>query len=581
MKLEDIMSVLASIEENPPISNNDGELDTGVIKFFDNEISRLLSGGNVTRAAALLDGHMQLGKFEPVPVDGRDWSLNPFADRNWLWRYHQLEFTRDLLRASAESEDAAYDEAALAWAESWIGANLHSIPESPMAWHDHATALRLHYLLIIWYKFRKGGRSEDCNGLELALVAHCRLLCEDDFYSTRTNHGFDQMYILLLAGSVLTHFEESSKWIDIATRRLVDEIQFAFSKNGIHVENSPAYHQSMLVRVMRARDAFGCLGIEVELNFYRLIENGIKFLAWITHPDGTIPLIGDTTVTPVIGYLSDLHDSPASELLRCSASGGEEGIVPQDNHAFFTEDGWVVFRSHIRDGADFKDSIHLIMKSAFFSTYHRHDDDTSIVLKAFGSDWLLDSGMYNYHEEDQKRLFVRSVYGHNLMVLEGISTHRDVERGRQSTKMWIDSEDDRTIVHASTEMYEGYRLQRSIERISESRFRIEDTITTLDDGGVQPDGVHIRFHIPAGRIVEVDGGSVCISDDLGHSMVLKIHSPVAEIILQSGVVAGEVQSWVSRNYGVGEDAQVIRFQLPEGEFQSVIELELLEGNSDE
>jgi len=61
------------------------------------------------------------------------------------------------------------------------------------------------------------------------------------------------MLILLISANVLIGLEEANEWRELASARLVNEIQFAFSSGGIHVENSPAYHQSMMMGIIRAR----------------------------------------------------------------------------------------------------------------------------------------------------------------------------------------------------------------------------------------------------------------------------------------------------------------------------------------
>lgn len=538
-----------------------------------------IAGGEVERGRQLLKGVVQLGGFDPVDVGIEpDWTENPIDDRNWLWRWHQWEYTRDFLKLWTVEKDETSLLQLLAWVNGWLDAHLWGESNLKMAWHDHATALRLRNLFHIWALLNDNeyADADVILVIEDAIAAHCAILSTDLLYSAMTNHGWDQMSVLLQVARCCCIFEESSEWANVANTRLHDEIEFAFTADGVHVENSPAYHQSMLLRLIENSDMFESLEIETDIPLDDLIRRGMNFLSWIVRPDGTLPLIGDTVHTAISPIIDTSKQNDKKSLIRFIESEGADGTTG-DNHRVFTHSGWAVIRYPSAEGAAFEDSLHLVLKSGFLSTYHRHDDDTHFVLNAFRSEWLIDGGMYNYQERDPRRVFVRSPLSHNLVVLPGIPIHRNPELGSNTTGVHDLSVNGAVRLGAYSEMYEGFKLHRTIEHKGGTEFIIHDRVEIIDVDAQIPSGSHVRFHFPAHLDIELKNSqSAVITREDGCRMTLSALQGVDSIIHHVGTFNGVIQSWRSIEYGIGEDAQVLCFQLDDSEDVSQIRLDLEE-----
>src|SRR5690606_16367267 len=110
----------------------------------------------------------------------------------------------------------------------------------------------------------------------------------------RTNHGFDQSDILLRTCLIFPDCNELKAARTVSRERLLDEISFAFTDQGVHKENSPGYHQYMMAR-LKSLSAYKELGDdELAATGEIVLENAKRFLKAITLPDGTLPIIGDT-----------------------------------------------------------------------------------------------------------------------------------------------------------------------------------------------------------------------------------------------------------------------------------------------
>ncbi|HBS26620.1 MAG TPA: hypothetical protein DD827_05735, partial [Gammaproteobacteria bacterium] len=73
-------------------------------------------------------------------------------------------------------------------------------------------------------------------------------------------------------------------------------MNFAFNHEGVHVENSPAYHVGMTANLVRARFVVETLGIDITFDFDGLLNKALLFTTWITGPDRRLALLGDSTV---------------------------------------------------------------------------------------------------------------------------------------------------------------------------------------------------------------------------------------------------------------------------------------------
>src|SRR5690606_226404 len=108
---------------------------------------------------------------------------------------------------------------------------------------------------------------------------HGNLLLRDDFYEKNTNHGFDQSLSLILASLAFSAIPESSQWQVVGLERLKSEMDFAFTSEGVHVENSPAYHMGMIGNMLRARRLLKHININYE-GIDSLFDKALIFLAW-------------------------------------------------------------------------------------------------------------------------------------------------------------------------------------------------------------------------------------------------------------------------------------------------------------
>ncbi|WP_251976410.1 heparinase II/III family protein [Salinicola avicenniae] len=414
-----------------------------------------------------VNGKIVFNDFEDASLDLEtfDWKSGP-VNRNWWWQLQQFPFVKWYTQAGRCLEDGTANDDVLIdflWngLKQWKACAEKYPEESPLMWHDHATALRLRHLTDLYVVLfgRKSSHHALKKFLDQEIVCHAHWLAKDKNYSKRTNHGFEQADILLRASLIFPECEDLITAREISRERLLDEVGFAFTKQGVHKENSPGYHQFMIGKLVALSDYERLGDNQLSKVGEEYLDNARSFLSALTLPDGTLPLLGDTRGGMKVKFseIEDVNSSP----LQLS------GVCIWD----YSESGYII--------VGYEDELtnnwsKLIVRAGQFSHYHRHDDDLSIYWQIGDKLILGDGGLYSHNEKDLKRIFVRSPMAHNTLYVPGVEAERKVSRTPRKARLGLKSDPLRVV--AETFCYKGWRLRRviNIEKITKGEVLIED-----------------------------------------------------------------------------------------------------------
>lgn len=474
--------------------------------------------------------------FEDTKLDFLtfDW-CSPDKDRNWWWQMQALPFLdwfsccHQLLE---ERELKEYFDFCVAGLLQWLKQESNS-NQSPLRWHDHATAYRLthltNWLIVVSANEALAERLlsvESTLNLPEMFSNHVVWLSEEENYSKHTNHGFDQaMAVFSLGLHVGRELWQAES--NIAEKRLIDEVRFAFTEEGVHKENSPGYHVFMMRRleklVLLEQLGETMVGIEAR----NIQEGAERFLEAITLPDGTLPMVGDTRGGQK-GKLTEI----------------EEGPVFHD----FSNSGYVVIKGLYKEKP-----YYLLFKNCHDSNYHRHDDDLSIYLYYNNRTLLGDGGLGSHNENDPKRKLLRSFKSHNVPYVEGSAV-----RNREQLKSSPSIVTDRHSVTGTSAMF-GHVIKRTIdwENLHNGKIAVHDKVANLQSGQV----------FGAVFITECQ---LEIKDDKKNYDVICDGIVYATITPSVKVNADNHQSLISRSYGDFEPSHNLNFTPIENNLVSFI-----------
>lgn len=433
------------------------------------------------------DGVIENKTFGDIVIGSDVWNCGPQENRTWRWTLHSFSFLDPLLSAGK------YD-VFLQLVKSWEEQFSESSIDDDFPWHDHATALRLDRLSRIALQFPQSDYTE-------LAAQHADLLMRDDFYSKHTNHGFDQALSLILASMAFPKAESASSWSQLGLTRLAEEIHFAFTDEGVHVENSPSYHFGMIGNMLRARRLLHASG-HVSADFDKHFDKALRFLIWITRPDRFLAYMGDSA-----GYRPSVHpelaDLPSAPLVEWVSTGGRAGVEPTGSFAVYEESGYAAYRSSWKS---WPGHTHIVMKSGFLSPYHRQDDDLNVLVHAYGEDWLIDSGLYSHNRLDPVRIYMRSARAHNVPFVYGAKIDR-TNFGREFASLkQIDVPGFSYAVRAQTKMYQSGSVVRELLIKDQDCFSIRDEFI-----GYEGMPRYWIFHVPKDKILEAKNGVVSIT----------------------------------------------------------------------
>ncbi|MHC9035394.1 heparinase II/III family protein [Cobetia marina] len=462
-----------------------GTLLSRSYKFIVGEVGGRNSVAKKSLEKAVNEKKVEIKSFEDTGIDflAFNW-CSPEKDRNWWWQMQALPFLDWFSRCHQlldERELEQHFDFCIAALLQWLKQEPNS-EQSPLRWHDHASAYRLTHLTN-WLIAVSANEAlvkrllsvESTLKLHEVFSKHVAWLSEEENYSKHTNHGFDQAMAVfslgLHAGRKLWQAES-----ELAEKRLIDEVRFAFTEEGVHKENSPGYHVFMMRRLEKLvrLEQLGETTVGIEAR--KIQEGAERFLEAITLPDGTLPMVGDTR-SGEQGRLTEISKGP---------------VVYK-----FLKSGYVVIKGLYDDKP-----YYLLFKNCHDSNYHRHDDDLSIYLFYNGSTLLGDGGLGFHKENDPKRKFLRSSYAHNAPFLFEKRAVRSKDSLNHPPKVRIESN---KIIGVSWSY--GHKIKRVIDfsAITDGYIDVADK---LDSG--EPSELHQNF-FTFFKVID-DGESFCIKE---------------------------------------------------------------------
>lgn len=527
---------------------------------------------------------IQLGPFPSVPYR-LDWDQNPVHNRSWQWRWGTLSALGYLIAYHAQSGDRKALEIGAQLVNHWCAKFLTTEPGgtdlNEFVWHDHGTALRAEHVLWFYAHSVAIGSEEsfaqNCPQAVELLEKHGSILMRNDFYSQHTNHGLEQARVLLLLGTVgAAAWKDANQWRAIALDRLRSELHFAYTEDGVHVENSPAYHIfvfKVFISIVQEFDQhdLGTLATEF-MSKAKLIMN---YIIHILRPDGFTPIIGDSELLrPTDSFREILgHTKEYREFLYVFTKG-KSGVRPTSTYQVFPTSGYAIHRDKWAGPADFTQVTHTIFKAGPLSQYHRQQDEGHLIIYAYGEDWLIDSGMYNYNKSDPIRRYVRSRDAHNVAIVDGAryKPWEEIKNG-----WWLVDERPHTGEQALTFSFSGFEdlvMNRHIA-FEHAFIRVRDIIRSTDG---QARGVKLLWHVDAHKNIETVGTQVRVTSKLSNRcMLMDFKSDVPlNISVKCGVAGSKVYSVVSTLANKYVASQVIEIGLPaqtENDITSIISFE--------
>jgi len=516
-----------------------------------------------------IEKQLELAPFKAVAFKGWDnWEQNPLNNRSWQWRLHWFSFLQYLLayhHVSGNDSVLCFAREAI---QSWLAAYLDTDTDHPFEfiWHDHATALRAEQLVLFSYycrdhaPFWAAEHDEFLSDLEQALQRFGQRLAQDDFYSQHTNHGLEQVRVLLLLGTVCEG-EHAQRWQQIATQRLGSELAFSFTEDGVHVENSPAYHIFVFkvflgIIVDYPEEVLG----DLAERFHQFSLKALDFIAHILRPDGTLPPIGDTEqLRTSDAYQQMFGDTREYQHFLYAVTQGQQGVMPAALNRVYPRSGYAIFRDCWPAAEHYKKAFHLVVKAGCSSRYHHQQDEGHISLYAGGEDWLIDSGMYNYINQDPVRKYMRSRYGHNVPIVSHAHYAQDFQH-RLGAWHVSDYSETAPTPYMTMKLNVLVPVQHERRVAYDATHKVVEVTDTFSADDGQERDITLQWHFPKDKTLSIEHPQVTVTSPSGNRLSIEFQEGAGPDHL--AVVAGRngdrVLSCISYKANQLEPSQVLQ-----------------------
>ena len=379
--------------------------------LLDHKLAGRRANDSAVKASEILEGTFRFLNEERVLPDPVDWRLRGRPAASHLWRFylHYHEFLLDLAAEGIRSSDPIWFERAWDLVTQWIARNppgdVRLLRDS---WHAYCISRRLPAWILLW---SASPPPEDVRELVLgSMFSQVGFLENHLEWDVRGNHLLENAKALVLAGACLEG-PEADRWLKKGASILRRELAEQILPHGEHFERAPMYHAQVLEALLDVRDAVRAVLPDLSGLCEATALEMASFLKTILHPDGQIPLLGDSCLaeTAPPGHLIARG---AQAVQEDSPSDGHQTVLAGHPPAAEAVGSYWVYR-HDQD--------FLLLDAGPVGPDHlpghAHADLLTFEASIRGHRVFVDSGVFNYQAGDIRQ-YCRGTAAHNVLEID-------------------------------------------------------------------------------------------------------------------------------------------------------------------
>ena len=420
-------------------------------------------------------------------INNFDWNISVEKSPNTFKMYlYALYPVGILLEAYEIDNDVSHLELAKQFVVSFLS-TVDTENQDKFFWNDHGAALRNEILIKFALVTDSLGilDEEEKRDIDIFVFDSAFWLADQENYTQNHNHGIYQDRSLLY--SVIYLEWENGPWYDLVKERLSKQFEWAYSSEMVHVENSFNYAVVVLNLFTEVRDMYLCLGDDFGEELAKDIDKTRDVLAYMLKPDGNMPQLGDTHYGNL--YKNAPYLVRDKDYLTYVLTDGDTGTMPLNHSTIYPEAGYYIWREYWQGEAEKynrkKDnSTWLLFKAGYLSYTHKHGDDLSIQLYAYGHDIFVDCGYYSYDYDNDLVKYLRSANAHNTIIVDNKSyeyltlEYADkvgiMDYKINNEQPWYD------YISAYNDIYDGVSIERHVYNLGEA-YVLYDNILSNDE----------------------------------------------------------------------------------------------------
>ncbi|WP_045523497.1 alginate lyase family protein [Neobacillus niacini] len=374
----------------------------------------------------------------PVSFKGKiDWSHIPFDDPEWTYMLNRHRFFIPLGQAYLLTGNERYAQTFCEQLSDWIDCNPKQANSASLTWRTIDAGIRSSNWIKAYYYFRNSPHftTQNFEKMLLSLFEHAQHLASDfTNWKAISNWGVIENKALFELSIFLNEFNQASIWQTLSLERLRITARLQIMKDGMHWEQSPMYHNEVLLCYLSTIHLSENNQIEVD----KLIINAARKMVYadlfMAKPNHHQPMKGDSDSFDLRDIITRAAILLKDPILKFGGfptidyenmwEFGLEGIdfytnlpveKPKDLSGGFEDSGNFFMRS----GWD-EDALYLYFHCGQLGGGHGHADLFHLDVHAYGKEFLTDLGRYNYSDRYPVRRELKSANAHNTTLVDGI-----------------------------------------------------------------------------------------------------------------------------------------------------------------
>lgn len=477
-------------------------------------------------------------QFEPKI----DWHI-PRASKLWIYNLHYFAYAIDLgvvYQATARAEFYSHFKNLVL---DWINNNPLGYGDG---WEPYPISLRSVNWIFTYNLLRKVIHEDSVfEQIFLKSIFKQLLFLEQnlEYRLGGENHLIKNAKALVIAG-LFFKGKAAKRWLEKGMPTLWNELERQIQSDGGHYEQSSMYHVAVLCDYLECISMLKTCGVDIPDDVFRKVRSMLDFTLNTLHPDGNIPLIGDSglEITPVLQKALALGDTLFEKEL-------ESKTPKQDNMA--------VSGFHVMRGKDKFLIIDCGKIGPDQNPAHGYCDMLSYELSLGNQRMIVDSGTYEY-QAGRWRNYFRSTRAHNTVMVDGDEqseiwgSFRVARRAMPSDVQWI-VKDNITFFQGS---HDGYcRRQSNLVHTRKVFFINNDFWLVFDE--ITGEGQHLVesfLHLHPDATVEIDSvpmneALVTASVTVNSQRLQIVFFGGGELVVQKGA-DNPLNGWYSPEFGI-------------------------------
>ncbi len=436
------------------------------LKLYNCDMDLLDDKTNLFQANEILNGNLYVHKTSRTPVNiknGIDWEIShtesPGTFQLWL---QALGMIRILARAYIKKNNINYLKKANEILLSWIEyEQSDEAKNNSLVWHDHGSALRVNSIMYFALVAEQAGLIDEtaANFIRHLIKRHVGFLIQDIHYTQNHNHGIFQDQALFYCAYFLND-NISDKLLQVARKRLGEQISFAFDEEKVHVENSSAYHIALLYMLDVIAEFLESMGDYFSYYVKANIKESADFCAYLNRPTGNLINTGDSSINDRKIKIDINAEKLGSDAYIYSATQGEKGEAPKNTSRIYPKSGYYFYKENASLCDTFTDATWKMFKAGYSSKTHKHADDLSFAMYSKGHDIFVDTGYYNYNPGNVFCDYFKSSKAHNTVIVDNMSYSVENENAYKVGIYDYNMTNDYDHVIGYNEMYQGVSIDR-------------------------------------------------------------------------------------------------------------------------